>query len=178
MKAYKFLASGAIAPFSGFAWPTPDGDRPGAWVEAGGPLAPCERGAHVCRPIDLAHWLHEELWELEVDGDRIDAIDGLIAQRARLVRRVDGWHQGGAARFGEACARHAAEVVDAASGSAGADVRGYLDDAAMAAQSGYPAVGAFAAALAVARVGDRADAGAAFRRERAWQSAWIARAFL
>ena len=57
-------------------------------------------------------------------------------------------------------------------------VRGYIDDATLAAQGGYVGVSAFAAALAVARLGDPSEEETAYRRERVWQSEWIARAFL
>jgi len=171
MSTYKFMARGATAPFSGARWPEPAGGAPGAWVEAVGTLEQCRCGAHVCRPVDLAHWLHDELWETEVDGDRLDGIDCLVVRRARLVRRIDAWHQGGAARFAEACAQHAAELT-----GGGADVRGFIDDAALSAQYGYTAVAAHACAMAAARLGD--DEEQAYRRERLWQADWIVRRVL
>jgi hypothetical protein len=57
-------------------------------------------------------------------------------------------------------------------------VRAYIDDALYSARNGYVASGAFAAALAVAKLGDPSDEGAAYRRERAWQAGWIERAIL
>lgn len=172
--AYKFLTADGKGPLSGALWPLPRDGAPGAWVDAGaGALELCVRGAHVCRPADLAYWLNEELWQVEVGGDQIEGIDCLVVRQARLVRRLDGWREGGVAvRFAEACLEHATDLVPAA-----APARAYLQDAAEAARYGYPAVAAFATALAVAKAaGDgRADDGA-YRLERAWQSAWIARA--
>jgi|SRR6185312_4717119 len=171
--AYKFLTRDATGPFSGSAWPLPTGAEPGAWIHAdAGALELCGRGAHVCRPADLAYWLHDDLWEVEVDGDQITGIDCLIVRRARLVRRLDGWHKGGAAgRFGEACVAHALALVPAA-----APARAYLDDATEAARYGYVAVAAFAAALSVAKATATGEGEEpAYRAERAWQSAWIAR---
>jgi hypothetical protein len=170
MKAHKFLAKGAVGPLSGFAWPTPAGDGPGAWVEIDGPLAPCARGVHVCRTIDLAHWIHDELWELEADGDPIEGLDCIVVQRARLVRRVDEWGGDGARRFTEACVEHAA--AQAGPAPAGG-IRDLLDDARFMANSGYVALSAYVAAIAVSRLGVEAPA-AAYRRERSTQSAWIA----
>jgi len=186
MKTYKFLAKGALGPLSGFAWPAPRGEARGAWVEAGVPLAVCARGVHVCRPADLAHWLHEELWEMETHGERLEALDCLVVERARLVRRVDAWSEGGAARFAAACTDHAlALAAEAAAAGASSDptVRGFLHDAALAAQSSYLAVAAFCAASAVSclhaagptSAPERVDA---FRRERRWQADWIARELL
>jgi hypothetical protein len=131
----------------------------------------------VCRAFDLAYWLHDELWETQVDGDQIEGIDCLVVRRARLLRRIDAWHQGGAMRFAEACAKHAAELAGA-SNVASEHVRDYIDDAALSARSGYVGVSAFAAALAVGRLGDPSDEESAYRRERVWQADWIARAFL
>jgi hypothetical protein len=178
VKTYKFLARGAVGPFSGTRWPEPEGRAPGAWVEAEGTLALCVRGAHLCRPLDLAHWLHDELWETEADGDQVEGLDCLIVQRARLVRRIDGWQQGGAARFAEACTQHAAELALAADAGLREAVRVYLDDGLVAASAGFPAVSAHCAAVAVARMTDPADEAAAFRRERSWQSTWITRAVI
>jgi hypothetical protein len=169
--AYKFLTRDATGPLSGVAWPLPQGGAPGAWIDVGpGTLELCVRGAHVCRPADLAYWLNDELWQVEVGGEQMEGIDCLVVRQARLVRRLDRWRDGGvAARFGEACVAHGIGRVQA-----GAPARAYLDDAAEAARHGYVAVAAFAAALAVGKAAGDADGGA-YRLERAWQSAWIAR---
>lgn len=171
-KAYKFLAKDAVGPFSGFAWPLPAGDARGAWVEVEGPLELCTRGVHVCRPSDLAHWLHEELWELEIDGEELEGVDFIVVRRARLLQRIDAWSQGGALRFVLACIEHAMELVGP---DPDARVRGFLDDARHAGAAGYPAVGAFCAASAVAKRASAADVERSYRSERAWQAAWIAR---
>jgi hypothetical protein len=170
MTAYKFLAAGAVGPFSRFAWPVPDG-APAQWVDVEGRLAPCERGVHVCRGAELAHWLHDELWELEVAGDERPGVDCVVVRRARLVRRIDGWNDGGAARFAAACIEHATARVDAARG----DARDFLGDAALCAEAAERRLAAFCAAMAVAHAAPAAERDAVFRAERAWQSAWIAR---
>jgi hypothetical protein len=161
VRAFKFTGRGAVGTFTGFTWPAP-----GAWVDVDGPLDPCRNGIHVCRPHELAHWLHEELWELDVDGDRIDGTDCLVVQRACLVRRVASWDSGGAERFARACIEHA----EATTGS------GPLTDARDAAEAGYLAIAAYVAALAVARTG--ADLEQAYAAERTWQSSWIERELL
>lgn len=171
--AYKFLTRHATGPFSDRAWPLPTGGDPAAWIEAdAGALELCGRGAHVCGPANLAYWLHDDLWQVEVDGDQIVGIDCLIVRRARLVRRLDDWREGGAAaRFAAACVAHALALVPA-----GAPARAYLDDAMEASRYGYVAVAAFAAALAIAQATGPGQGGeSAYRVERAWQSAWIVR---
>ncbi len=172
MKLYKFLATGARGPLSGFAWPLSAGGEPGAWVDVEGPLEVGLRGVHVCREDDLAYWLHDELWELDTRGEPMDGIDCLVVRHARLARRIDAWTAGGAARFANACIERSRELTTSAQSAL---VSGLLADALSAAQYGYVAIGAYSAALAVARAGDAAEVQHVFRRERAWQSRWIAR---
>ena len=165
MRAYKFLASGAISPFARFAWPMPDGAA-GAWVVADGPLMVGKRGAHVCRVANLAHWLHDELWVVDIDGEQVDAPDCLVVARARLVHHVEAWRAGGASRFAEACITHARDLTRD-------EMADLLDDAAEMLSAGYSSVAAYTAALAVARL-DGLNPVPAYDTERAWQSAWIA----
>ena len=172
MTTFKFLMNGARGPFSGFAWPSPRGSAPGEWVEVDGPLALCVRGVHVCRAVDLAHWLHDELWEVETAGERIEGLDCLIVRRARLLRRISSWTDGGAMRFSQACIEHAATLAGT---TADDTVSRYLEDAKHAANAGYVAVSAHAAALAVAKLGPAAENESVFRRERVWQASWITR---
>lgn len=160
--AFKFLRSGAFGPMSGAAWPTQ-----GAWMSASGPLVVGRNGIHVSRASDLACWLHDELWEVEIAGEQIAGPGCLVVERARPKRRIEAWSSsgvaasGGATRFGIACIAHARELV-------GDSV--LLTDGEEAIRYGYPAVAAFNAAVAVA-AGDETK----FATERAWQSAWIAR---
>ena len=171
MIAFKFLARGAVSPTSRFVWPVPVSSAAGAWVETTGPLEPCARGVHVCRAMDLAHWLDEELWELEADGDSIAAFDCIVVRRARLLRRIDAWSDGGAMRFAGACVERAETLLNA---TATQTSRELVDDAREAASAGYVSVSAYASALAVARRHAHEDVEVSFRRERAWQSQWIA----
>jgi hypothetical protein len=175
MMTHKFLAKGAVGPLSGFAWPVPDHGAPGAWVDAAGPLAVCARGLHVCRPFDLAHWIHDELWEVEVEGDPIDGLDCIVVPRARLVRRIDAWSAAGGRSFAGACVERAAS--ESGTDPAG-EVGALLGDARFMANNGYVALAAFTAAVAVSRSADEAGADGVYRRERAWQSAWIAEQML
>jgi hypothetical protein len=121
--------------------------------------------------LDLAHWLHDELWEVETDGEQKEGIDCIIVRRARHTRRIDAWSSGGAARFAEACIEHATSLARTVSGD---EVRGWLEDAKVAANSGYIAVSAFSSTLAASRVGAVTETENAYRRERRWQAAWIA----
>lgn len=174
MFAFKFLGSGAVAPISRRPWPRPTGDGPGAWLEAVGPLAPCTTGVHACRAEDLAHWLYDELWIVELDGDWIVGEDAVVARRGRLVRAIDGWRGELGARFAVAASEHARAIVEAAPPARREAVATYLAVSSQFAAQGNPVVAAYTAAVAVARLGDPADIGAAYRRERAYQSALLA----
>lgn len=178
MKGYKFLAKGARGPFSQFEWPRPQGERPGTWVQVQGPLGLCSNGCHVCRPLELAHWLHDELWELETRGDELEGVDCLMVRCARLMRKIDAWHLGGATQFGEACAQHAAELAGRATRDLAAVAEPLIEDAFLSVRAGFVAVAAHASALAVCKLSDPAEQYAAYRRERVWQSEWIARVLI
>ena len=172
---YKFLAAGARGPVSGFAWPVPAGGRAGSWVEANGALEPCARGVHVCRAGDLPYWLHDELWETQVEGEQLEGTDCLVVRRARLLRRVEGWQREGARSFVEACAQHAVEWLVQAPVGLRAVAQGYVDDARECAAAGLFALGAFSAAVAVGKLTPSERATRAYRTERAWQAGWLER---
>jgi hypothetical protein len=163
--AYKFLARGATGTFTAFPWPAP-----GEWVDVEGELDICKRGIHVCRSSELAHWLHDELWQVEIEGEEIEGVDCLVVRRARLTHRIDAWTSGGAERFAAACIAHAEELLGATPPS---PLRDLLADATLALQHGYVAIAAYSAALVVGRHG--ADVEASYDRERGWQSTWIMR---
>jgi len=78
--AYKFLAAGAIAPFTGFQWPIPGPAGAGAWVEA--PEGRLTHGIHACRVTDLTFWLDAELWR----------VSGWNAEMARSLAEACVWH--------------------------------------------------------------------------------------
>ena len=91
MTVYKFLCAGGVGPFSGYRWPLPDAGAAGPWV-ASAPVAGtvvCERAVHACRLRDLPWWLHDELWEAELDGPVTAGRHKVMAPRGRLLRRGD-----------------------------------------------------------------------------------------
>lgn len=92
MRAYKFTAAGGVGFFTGFAWPLPAGGAPGGWVDAHARRT-CVQGVHACRVPQLPYWLGPELWELELDGAVTESAYKVVADRGRLVRRVEGWPQ-------------------------------------------------------------------------------------
>jgi hypothetical protein len=172
---FKFLARGARGSISAFDWPVPAQGAPGAWVEAAAPLVLCERGIHACRGRELAHWLDDELWVIELAGELQEGVHGVVAARGRLVRKVEEWSSDAPARFGLAAYRHAEELASA-DPAAGAIVAPHLSTQQYHLPRGNTALAAFCAAMAAARLSGRDHFDqAAYDRERLWQSAWLVR---
>lgn len=91
----KFLGRGRVALYTGYEWPLDE------WVEADGPIDLCANGPHACRAADLPVWIDDELWLIELAGDQETHDDVVVAQRARLVRRVDAWDEQAMGEFTE-----------------------------------------------------------------------------
>jgi hypothetical protein len=155
--AYKFLAAGAVAPFTGFRW------RPGEWVEGDG-VDLCRCGVHACRIRDLPLWLDDELWEVELDGTLVEQERKVVAQRGRLTRRIEGWTPDAALDFGRFCARRTRRRVGflpVLSGYVG-DVDRFVADRRIA-----------IAGFAAARAAELRDGPAGYDAERLAQAEWL-----
>lgn len=158
MIAYKFLAAGAVAPFTGFQW------SEGEWVEADA-ADPCRRGVHACRTRDLPIWLDDELWEVELDGEVVEQERKVVAARGRLTRRIDGWSAETAVAFGRFCARRTRLRVGFLP-----VLSGYVGDVdRFVAERRIPIAG-----FASARAAEQRDGPGAYDAERLAQASWLA----
>src|SRR4051812_16495429 len=184
MIAWKFLAPGRIAPFTGVRW------NLGEWLEAAS-----GSGVHACAPEHLPYWVDDELWKVELAGPISREERQIVAGRGRLLARVEGWSSA-AGEFTRACVertrvrvvtaleaaggtRAAAESVGserdldrlqkttAELAAAGSVVSGYLFDAIR--RRHYPGLCAYVAANAAAAAGGVR----AHDQERAAQVAWL-----
>jgi hypothetical protein len=195
MIAYKFLRSGRVGAFSGFAWP-----EPGVWVHAAPDLVACKRGIHACRPSDLPWWLTDELWEIELDGPVQTDEHKIVAPAGRLRSQVEAWTAACAQEYADACAWRAQERAVQALTRAGhrqeahelttcatlddvlvatRRLAGYIPetrisltmagDGAFRALTGAPPTSAYIAAHAAMRL----DGEAGYAAERDWQSHWL-----
>jgi len=109
MIAFKFLARGAVGPFTGFAWPTPMASSPGGWVEVP-PEALPDRGIHACLADHLSFWVDDELWIVEL-GEVVQRSSGqLISSRGRLLKRT-AWAREVANELGKACTFRARDAA-------------------------------------------------------------------
>jgi hypothetical protein len=199
MIAYKFLCAGGVGPFSGYSWPLPRDGAAGPWVTSAADPVLCHRAVHACRVSDLPWWLHDELWETELDGAVSTGRHKVMAPRGRLLRRIGAWDRDCARRFAGACAERARDHAATALDRAGADtlaaglratttnrelceavggaeppeparvVVAMAGDAARRALGGNAVVTAYIAAHVAARV----DGPEAMAAERGWQSGWL-----
>ncbi len=184
--AYKFLAPGAISPFTRFRWP-----GAGTWVSA--PDGREQSWVFACRDRDLPYWLDRELWVVELEEPVRERRYQLSAPRARLVSRVDLWHDDLRRQYARACALRARdlalpglppelrerlgrasgpeEIVEVVSkASCRSPAASYLEDAArIAARSDGAAASYVACVLAATLAGDASG----FEAERAWQAGWL-----
>lgn len=193
MIAYKFLAAGAVGPFTGFRWPRP-GEGPTRWVTAPHGASD-ERWIHACRVEDLPYWLGAELWRLELDAPIVAAPHQIAAPRARLLEQVMGWNRALAAELAVDCALRARDLAvdrvpreardallsanDAATlhsvsddllRSEAAEAAAYVSTAALSAAQGGAAVAAFVVETFARSFGGEA----AGERERLRQARWLA----
>jgi hypothetical protein len=83
VRAYKFLDAAGRAPFTGVEWPV------GEWLEAD-EAAPCRAGVHACRAGDVAYWITNSMWHIEIEGDIVDSVHKVVGRRGRLLAPVDG----------------------------------------------------------------------------------------
>ncbi|MCC7538925.1 MAG: hypothetical protein IT379_22055 [Deltaproteobacteria bacterium] len=168
MRAWTFLRGDSRDA----SWPRVSGSAPGAWrlPDEGAP------GVTVAVREDLAWWIAEELWEVEVAGPRVAAGNAVFVRAARLVRRVDRWGPDVWEPFVIRC-KHVA--LRAVSGSRWAEATTDLAARAQRVGARSAALAGYVTALACASsAGERDTDGhrARFAAERAAQSGWIARA--
>jgi hypothetical protein len=157
--AYKFLRTGAVAPFTGFPW------QPGVWVEAA-EAAACRHGIHACLPRHLPMWLDTELWEIELAGNVVEGERKVVAARGRLTRPIEQWTPRLARDFGRFCARRTRERVGYLP-----LLSGFVVDVDRFVAQGRIAIAGFAAA----RAAELRDGAAAYEAERLAQAGWLAK---
>jgi hypothetical protein len=176
VRAYKVLVDGRSA-FSGWHWPQPEGDEPGEWVHASAsePLGLCVNGVHACTIEQLAQWLGEEVWTIELGGAILETDAALVAERGRLLHPLRGWDEIARKAFAADCVVRA--TPRAAAFDNGAQLLAFVEDLAAAGRAG-PA-GYWAAVIAGERVAGRRRGpkyDAEFANERAAQAQWLAAA--
>jgi hypothetical protein len=111
MRAYKVLNRGR-SEFTGFRWPLPEAQQPGAWVSADGELLLCHNGIHASTVAQLPHWLGVELWEIELAGEIRHEEAALLASRGRLTARIDAWDDAMRQTFATWCLERARQIAE------------------------------------------------------------------
>jgi hypothetical protein len=171
MIAYKFLAPGAVGPFTGQAWPIPRDSAPGEWVSADGELEPCRAGVHAATVAALSAWIDEELWQVELGGASVEFGTVIVAERGRLVRSITGWDAEAKGDFAQACAARVREHVARAPGDELMAARAASADATAREPKSVKDVALVA--FMARHVASRLDRNG-FSSERARQGTWLA----
>jgi hypothetical protein len=176
MIAYKFLTETGVGRFSEARWPLPAAAQPGAWLSATGPIRPCSNGIHASRIDNLPYWLDSHLFEIELDGTLLETESVLVAQRGRLIRRVDAWNDAGWVALCNFCQQRTDENLARVSDQCPAELeraRFFVDEVRTFAQMGAYATAVYVAAVA-AHVASALEPEAAYRAERAKQAEFLA----
>jgi hypothetical protein len=161
MKAYKFLRPDGTGVFTGFRWPLPS-ESSGAWVRSD--VDPCRSGVHACQPRHLPLWIGRALYEVELDGQIVEAATKLVASQGRLVRRIDAWDEQAYGDYTRMCADRAHELARANG----------LDNWEAVIEPSVPEGGALLGFVA-ARIAEEIDGEDGYHRERASQTQWLVR---
>jgi len=124
---------------------------------------------HACWTTHLPFWLTEELWEIEFGGQVRRESRKLVADRGRLMQRVEGWNGASAMSFAGDCAARAKERAERATGDT-ALLGELAGDAAANAAKGEAALVGYIAARS-AEVDGGVDS---YMEERLAQARWLA----
>jgi hypothetical protein len=127
--AYKFLRADRQSPLVGARWPEPGR----GWMS--GTSASSERddrgwGVYAFHQADLAYWMGETLWIVQLDG-KIERVETAVcAERASLVREVPGWPDAAAALAWDCLRRleRIAEDANASGSRSGHELGEYVDE--------------------------------------------------
>jgi hypothetical protein len=111
--------------------------------------------------VTFPYWVAPELWEAELEGDVREEERKVVAQRGRLVRRIEAWNAATGASF--------AEHAEAADGGCAERLAAYAADAAVNASRGEVAVLGYIAARAAEVAAGEAECAA----ERVAQAGWL-----
>jgi len=87
-------------------WHLPQGDQPGAWRIAHGPLSLCNNGIHACRREDLIWWLGERIFTFELAGNElIESNNKVLNRKGRLLTELEAWNDDTARAWVDDCRR-------------------------------------------------------------------------
>lgn len=175
MRAFAFLGQGATDFLSGLRWPEPSAGEPGAWLEPDTP-SPAVR---ACTAEQLPWWLDRELWATELGGSIEETGRSLLAERGRLLTRVEAWTPSVAQELTEDCQSRLRTLAADALPDREDKLAGFAADAVrFAADASEPARGAAVVAYVAAHVAGGADESLpgyadGFAEERLRQATWL-----
>jgi hypothetical protein len=119
MRLYKILSADGNSCNGGNArWLLPKQNEDGTWTPGEwmpgieGKLVRCTNGYHVVDQRHLLEWLNARIFEVEVDGEIINADDKHVCRKCRLVRELTAWNERTARLFMCDCAEHVLHVYE------------------------------------------------------------------
>jgi hypothetical protein len=119
MRLYKILSADGKSCNGGNArWLLPKQNEDGTWTPGewmpgiGGKLVRCKNGYHVVDLQHLPEWLNARIFEVEVDGEIINADDKHVCRKCRLVRELTAWNERTARLFMCDCAEHVLHIYE------------------------------------------------------------------
>ena len=86
--------------------------RPGKWMPLIKDICPCKRGYHVCEGVQIFHWFSEELYEVEIRGKQTQGLNKIVAEQARLVKRIKTWNDRTVRLFACDCAKRVLHIFE------------------------------------------------------------------
>ena len=118
-KYYKVLNNDGTPCHGGKGkWHLPKGRQLGTWMPRIERMEPCHSGYHVCREQDLIRWLGPAIFEVEIRGDNVvhdeRGASKVVAQEARLIRRLETWNDRTARLFAADCAEAVLPIFEKA----------------------------------------------------------------
>lgn len=176
MIAYKFLSETGVGRFSEAKWPLPEAGKPGAWLSAAGPISPCVCGIHAARVEKLPYWLDRQLFQIELEGALVETESALVAERGRLVKRVEAWNDAAWVALSTFCKESTDKTFARVAEEAPAELeraRFFVNEVQTFVQMGAYATVAYVAAVG-AHVASALEPEAAYRAERAKQAEFLA----
>ena len=84
------------------------------WTRRVDQLEPCASGWHACRWEDAIHHIATELWVCELDGEIVEGPDKVVANRLKLLNRVNTINDRTLRLFAADCAERVLPIFEAA----------------------------------------------------------------
>ena len=124
----------------------------------------------------LPYWLDQQLFQIELGGELVETESAVVAERGRLIKRIDAWTDTGWAALCSFCQQRTDENLARVTEQFPAELeraRFFVNEVQTFVQTGAYATAVYVAAVA-AHVASELEPEAAYRAERAKQAEFLA----